>query len=103
MNSNFSKTLKSYQKERKMKEFTAIVGAIVLICVLFLVMPFISFWLAYFGGWIAKLVIGGKLAAALNLLFNTTYFTAEMLPMMAGALGWIGSFFKSTTTIRKKD
>lgn len=84
-----------------MKEFMTVVGAIVMIILLFLIMPFINFWLAYFGGWLAKITIGGKLAAALNLLFNTTYFTAEMLPMMAGALGWIGSFFKSTSTIKK--
>ena len=84
-----------------MEDLMTVVGAVVVICVLFVIMPFISFWLAYFGGWIAKLVIGTKLAAALNILFNTTYFTAEMLPMMAGALGWIGSFFKSTTTVKK--
>jgi hypothetical protein len=90
-------------KEKKMEDLMKVIGAIVLICVLFVVMPFINFWLAYFGGWIAKLVIGTKLAAALNILFNTTYFTAEMLPMMAGALGWVGSFFKSTTTIKNKN
>lgn len=86
-----------------MEDLMTVIGAIGLICILFVIMPFISFWLAYFGGWIAKLVIGTKLAAALNILFNTTYFTAEMLPMMAGALGWIGSFFKSTTTIKSKN
>lgn len=86
-----------------MEDLTEVIGAIALICLLFLVLPFINFWLAYFGGWIAKLVIGTKLAAALNILFNTTYFTAEMLPMMAGALGWVGSFFKSTTTIKNKN
>lgn len=83
--------------------FSAIVGAIALIVVILLVFPFISFWLHYFGGWIAKIIIGGKLAAALNVLFNTTYFTADMIPMAAGALGWIGSFFKSTTTIKNKN
>ena len=86
-----------------MEDLMTVIGAIALICVLFVVMPFINFWLAYFGGWIAKLVIGTKLAAALNILFNTTYFTAEMLPMMAGALGWVGSFFKSTATIKNKN
>ena len=85
-----------------MEDLIKVIGAIALICLLFLVMPFINFWLAYFGGWIAKLVIGTKLAA-LNILFNTTYFTAEMLPMMAGALGWIGSFFKSTVNFKNKD
>lgn len=86
-----------------MEDLMKILGLVVLICVLFFVAPFICFWFAYFGGWIAKIVIGAKLAAALNILFNTTYFTAEMLPMIAGALGWIGSYFKSINTIRNKN
>lgn len=84
-----------------MKDIFALIGVVVGIIVLIIVMPFINFWLAYFGGWLAKLVIGTKLATALNVLFNTTYFTAEMLPMLAGALGWIGSFFKGTTRIKE--
>lgn len=84
-----------------MDDFFAIVGVFVAIVLLIIIMPFINFWLAYLGGWIAKIVIGAKLTAALNTLFNTTYFTAEMLPMMAGALGWIGGFFKSVTNIKK--
>ena len=85
-----------------MKDIFALIGVVVGIIVLIIVMPFINFWLAYFGGWLAKLVIGTKLAAALNILFNTTYFTAEMLPMLAGALGWIGGFFKGTVRIKEK-
>lgn len=86
-----------------MSDFFQILGCIALIIVVIVFFPFVSFWLHYFGGWLAKLVIGSKLAAALNLLFNTTYFTAEMIPMMSGALGWIGAFFKGTTTIKNKN
>ena len=68
-------------------------GAILLIFII----PLIGFWVAYFCGWIAKITFGTKLAAALNMLFQTTYFTKDMIPMVAGALGWIGGFFKSTT------
>lgn len=78
----------------------AIIGALFLVTVILFITPFISFWLAYFGGWIAKVTIGTKLVAALNLLFNTDYFTKDMLPMMAGALGWIGSYFKSYPNIK---
>ena len=74
----------------------AIIGAIALIIGTVLILPFISFWLSYFGGWICKITIGKTLVTALNTLFNTTYFTTEMLPWIAGALGWIGGFFKST-------
>ena len=45
-------------------------------------------------------VIGVKLTMALNILFNTSYFTPQMLPMLSGALGWLGGFFKSVTNIK---
>lgn len=54
----------------------------------------ITFGLGYFGGWLTKITIGSKLIEGLNLLFNTDYFTKDMLPMMGGTLSWIGSFFK---------
>ena len=72
------------------------------LAVLFILMPFISYWAAYFGGWIASIVIGDTLCNALNTLFGTLRFHPEMLPQMAGALGWIGSFFKATTSTSKK-
>lgn len=84
-----------------MKESTgSLVGKLVRMIVLLIIFvvfyPFLLFWLGYFSGWIAKLIIGTKLAAALNMAFHTTWFTAEMLPMIGGALAWIGSFFKGT-------
>ena len=83
-----------------MKELSTFVGAVALIIGLFLILPFISFWASYFGGWICKITIGNTLVKALNILFNTTYFTAEMLPWIAGALGWIGGFFKATINLK---
>lgn len=74
-----------------------LIGAIVLAIVFIVFYPFIVFWLGYFSGWLAKIIIGGKLAAAFNVAFHTSYFTAEMLPMIGGALAWVGSFFKGTT------
>ena len=61
--------------------------------------PALLFWLGYFSGWLAKLVIGTKLVTAINMVFGTA-FTADMLPMIGGALGWIGGFFKSTTAAK---
>ena len=84
-------------------DFLTIIGAIAIIALTLIVMPFVSFWLAYFGGWITMHVIGDTLANALNTLFNTTYFHKEMLPMMAGALGWIGGYFKSVSSTAKKN
>lgn len=84
-------------------EFTGLgcFGLIVLCIIIVVASPFISFWLHYFGGWLTSLVIGGKLCSALNLLFSTTFFTPDKLPMISGALGWIGGFFKSASSLMK--
>ena len=75
----------------------AIVGIIAFLVVVIIIEPALLFWLGYFGGWLAKLVIGTKLVTAINMVFGTA-FTADMLPMIGGALAWIGSFFKSIHT-----
>ena len=75
----------------------AIVGVIAFFFVAFIIEPALLFWLGYFSGWLAKLVIGTKLVTAINMVFGTA-FTADMLPMIGGALGWIGGFFKSIRT-----
>lgn len=58
-----------------------------------LIVSFIFFWCGYFMGWLAEITIGTRLARALNMLFNVSYFAPEKLPMIAGALSWLGSFF----------
>ena len=85
-----------------LEDFAVIIGVIALIAFAVIVGPFIGFWLAYFGGWIASLTIGDILCRGLNSLFQTTHFTKEMLPLFAGTLGWIGGFFKSVSTVKSK-
>ena len=85
-----------------MDDFLTVLGAIILIIGLLLFMPFIGFWISYFGGWICKITIGGTLVKALNMLFNTAYFTKDMIPWIAGALGWIGGFFKTISSSKSK-
>ena len=85
-----------------MDDFLTTLGAIILIIGLCLFMPFISFWASYFGGWICKITIGETLIKALNMLFNTAYFTKDMIPWIAGALGWIGGFFKTINSSKNK-
>ena len=80
-------------------DFLTIIGAIGIVALTLIVMPFVSFWLAYFGGWITFLIIGDTLANALNTLFNTTHFTKDIIPMCAGALGWVGGYFKASKSI----
>ena len=80
----------------------AIVGVIAFLIVVIIIEPALLFWLGYFSGWLAKLVIGTKLVTAINMVFGTA-FTADMLPMIGGALGWIGGFFKSTTAVKESN
>ena len=80
----------------------AIVGVIAFFVVAIIIDTALLFWLGYFGGWLAKLVIGTKLVTAINMVFGTA-FTADMLPMIGGALGWIGSFFRSVRTIKNNN
>ena len=80
----------------------AIVGVIAFLIVVIIIEPALLFWLGYFSGWLAKLVIGTKLVTAINTVFGTA-FTADILPMIGGALGWIGSFFRSVRTIKNNN
>lgn len=84
-----------------MKTFFAFIGAIAILIFSIVIMPFINFWIAYFGGWIASLVIGGPLCNALNTIFGTTRFDPNMIPWIAGGLGWMGSYFKTKVTTSK--
>ena len=56
----------------------------------------------YFGGWITghilSWLIGDTIVNGMNYLFNTTRFTIDMLPIVCGTLGVIGSFFKSSVS-----
>lgn len=79
-----------------------ILGAIAAVVGIVIIYPFLMFWCAYLGGWIASLVIGNQLAFALNTLFNVTFFQASMIKWCAAALGWIGGYFKATTSIKSK-
>ena len=76
----------------------AIVGIIAFLIVGIIIEPALLFWLGYFSGWLAKLFVSTKSVTAINMVFGTA-FSADMLPMVGGALGWIGSFFKSISTI----
>ena len=82
-----------------MKTFFALIGAIATLILSVVIMPFISFWLAYFGGWITSLVVGEPLCTALNTIFGTTRFIPSMIPWIAGGLGWIVSYFKTGVNV----
>lgn len=74
--------------------FVVIVAVTTLVLLFF--MPVINFGLAYLAGWILEVFIGDTVANGLNTMFNTDRFSADILPLFCGALGLIGSAFKST-------
>lgn len=78
-----------------------IIGFIGIIIFAILATPFLYFACGYFAGWVSKIIIGVPLCRALNVLFNTDYFVKEMLPLIGGALGWIGSFVRTSTSSNK--
>ena len=82
-----------------MKTFFTFIEAVATMILLVVIMPFINFWLAYFGGWIASLVVGGPLCEALNTMFGTTRFVPTIIPWIAGGLGWIGSYFNTRINV----
>lgn len=77
----------------------AFFSIILIIVALIFVGPWIYFWLSYFGGWIAKLVIGKYIVAGLKLIGIT--IPMNKIPLLAGTLGWIGGFFKTLSSSSK--
>lgn len=75
-----------------------LVGAIIGLIALLIFNPVITFGLAWFGGWILEMCIGTTVANGLNLMFDTTRFTPDIIPMACATLATIGSYFKSTQT-----
>ncbi len=60
--------------------------------------PVITFGFAWIGGWLLKLCVGSAIADGMNLMFNTTRFTPDFIPMACATLATIGRYFKSTQT-----
>lgn len=81
--------------------FSAFLILILMLIGLLFVLPWISFWLAYLGGWIAAKVIGAKIVEGLAIF--GIMIPVSKIPLLAGTLGWIGTFFKNISTISKSD
>ena len=59
------------------------------------IIPILVFLTGVVSGLILKWIVGGFVVDGLNLIFTTTRFSADKLPIVCGALAVIGSFFKS--------
>lgn len=69
------------------------IGTIIIAVAIYLIIaPFLIFWLSYVGGIIAQFVIGKVLINGLALIGIN--IGINQIPLLAGTLGWIASFFK---------
>ena len=62
--------------------------------------PFLFFWLGYFVGWLSKLMIGTHLITGLQLIHIP--IELNQIPLLAGTLAWVGSFFYQLDTKKNK-
>ena len=88
----------TYTPRDKTASGWAALGLVFLGLLVVLISPWICFWLAYFCGWITKLLIGKYIVEGFAL-FGIT-LPLDKIPLLAGVLGWVGNFFE--TTVLKK-
>lgn len=81
------------------EENNTILTIIAIIIIYLIIEPFLIFWVSYFVGWLSKIFIGKYIVAGFELLHIS--FPIDKIPLLAGLLGWIGSFFKSTINTNK--
>lgn len=64
--------------------------------------PVITFGLSYLGGMILRWAVGSSITSGMNLMFNTTRFTPDLIPITCATLATIGKYFKSSNTNNNK-
>lgn len=80
------------------------VGTVLIIAALTLIIsPVLTFACAYIGGMIINFFVGAGLIKGLNLMFNTTRFTRDMIPLTCATLATIGKYFKSSINTKNND
>lgn len=73
-------------------------GVVVTFIGLLVFAPVITFGFAYLGGMILDWIVGEKLVNGLNLMFDTTRFTRDLIPLTCATFATIGRYFKSSQT-----
>ena len=91
---------KFYLNTKSEPSWSEIIGAIIALIIIFIFEPFIVFWLCYFSGWLAKLMIGSHLVEGLKLVHLS--IELNQIPLFAGTIGWIGSFFHNVVSNSNK-
>ena len=71
-------------------------GAATIVLLLLVFAPVMTFVFAYIGGMLLDWMVGEKLVNGLNLMFDTTRFTRDLIPLTCATLATIGRYFKSS-------
>lgn len=79
-----------------------IVSAIVGFVALLVFSPVLTFFCGYVGGMLLDWVVGAKLVDGLNLMFDTTRFTRDLIPLTCATLATIGKYFKASQSNTNK-
>lgn len=77
-------------------EVAGIVSIIAGAVALLVFSPVLTFLCAYLGGMLLDWIVGAKLVEGLNLMFNTTRFTRDLIPLACATLATIGRYFKAS-------
>lgn len=67
--------------------------------VLFVISPALTFGCAYIGGMVLDFFVGEGLVNGLNIMFDTTRFTRDLIPLTCATLATIGRYLKSTNIV----
>ena len=74
----------------------AIITVIAGLIAIYIIVPFLVFWLGYLGGIFIKWTLGSTLIKGLALLNLSV--SIENVPLFFGTIGLIGSYFKTTVS-----
>lgn len=86
----------------KIYDWSAVGFTVIGAAALLILSPVLTFGCAWFGGWILKMCVGQTVADGLNLLFDTTRFTPDFIPLACATLATVGKYFKSSQTNNNK-
>ena len=70
---------------------------------LLVISPVLTFGFAYLGGMILNLFVGDAITHGLNVIFDTTRFTNDLIPLTCATLATIGKYFKSSNSNNNKE
>lgn len=77
--------------EIKDRDNKVIITTVIAALIVIFVTPWLSFWCSYFVGWLSKIIIGKYLVAGFALV--NIDMPLDKIPLFAGCLGWVASFF----------